>query len=97
MRLLEQRGATVTFNDPHVATFREDGHEYHSVPLTPDALAGADAVVIVTDHKAYDWQFVVDHATLVIDTRNATGKCTPSRARVVSLADTVAPLTASAH
>ncbi len=97
MRLLEQRGATVTFNDPHVATFREDGHEYHSVPLTPEALAAADAVVIVTDHKAYDWQFVVDHATLVIDTRNATGTSTRSRARIVSLADTVAPLTVGAR
>ena len=97
MRLLEQRGATVTFNDPHVASFREEGHEYRSVPLTPEALGTADAVVIVTDHTVYDWQFVVDHATLVIDTRNATGKCTPSRARVVSLADAVAPLTASAH
>lgn len=92
MRLLEQRGATVTFNDPHVAVFREDGHEYHSVALTPEALAAADAVVIVTDHKAYDWQMVVDHAALVIDTRNATGKATPSKARVVSLADTVSTL-----
>ena len=89
MRLLEQRGATVTFHDPHVATFREDGHEYHSVALTPAALSEADAVVIVTDHKAYDWQFVVDHAHLVIDTRNATGKTTSSTARIVALADTV--------
>jgi UDP-N-acetyl-D-glucosamine dehydrogenase len=97
MRLLEQRGATVVFNDPHVAMFREDGHEYHSSPLTADELSSADAVVIVTDHKVYDWQFVVDHATLIIDTRNATGRTTASRARVVSLADAAAPLTADAH
>jgi UDP-N-acetyl-D-glucosamine dehydrogenase len=97
MRLLEQRGATVPFHDPHVAMFREDGHEYHGIELTPAALAAADAVVIVTDHKAYDWQMVVDHATLVVDTRNATGKTTPSRARIVTLADSATPLTAGAH
>ena len=97
MRLLEQRGATVVFHDPHVAMFREDGHEYHSIALTPEALASADAVVIVTDHKAYDWQMVVDNAALVVDTRNATGKTTASRARIVSLADSVQPLGAGAH
>ena len=90
MRLLEARGATVTFHDPHVRSFREDGHEYHGIELTPAVLSAADAVVIVTDHSAYDFQFVVDHATLVIDTRNATGRTTPATARIVSLADTVA-------
>jgi UDP-N-acetyl-D-glucosamine dehydrogenase len=87
MRLLEQRGATVTFHDPHVQRFREDGHEYQSIDLTAAALASADAVVIVTDHTAYEWQFVVDNAGLVIDTRNATGRTTAARARIVSLAD----------
>ena len=97
MRLLEQRGATVVFHDPHVATYREDGHEYHSIELTQAALETADAVVIVTDHKAYDWQFVVDHAALVVDTRNATGRTTASRARIVSLADSVMPLATGTH
>jgi UDP-N-acetyl-D-glucosamine dehydrogenase len=87
MRLLEQRGASVTFHDPHVHSFREDGHEYHSIELTAEALRAADAVVIVTDHKAYDWQFVVEHAGLVIDTRNATGHTVAPKARLVSLAD----------
>jgi UDP-N-acetyl-D-glucosamine dehydrogenase len=87
MRLLEQRGASVTFHDPHVHSFREDGHEYHSIELTAEALRAADAVVIVTDHKAYDWQFVVEHAGLVIDTRNATGRTVAPKARLVSLAD----------
>ena len=90
MRLLEQRGAKVAFHDPHVAVFREDGHEFRSIELTAGALKAADAVVIVTDHKAYDFQFVVDHATLVVDTRNATGRTTATAARIVSLADTVA-------
>ena len=89
MRLLEQRGAIVTFHDPHVHAFRENDHEYRSVQLTAQALGDADAVVIVTDHTVFDWQFVVDNAGLVIDTRNATGRTTRGTARIVSLADTM--------
>jgi UDP-N-acetyl-D-glucosamine dehydrogenase len=85
MRLLEDRGGEVEFHDPFVAKFRENGHEFSSVPLTADALAGADAVVIVTDHSTVDYQFVVDHAGLVIDTRNATSRTRPSKARIVPL------------
>ncbi len=85
MRLLEERGATVEYHDPHVRSFREEGHERKSVPLTDAALAAADAVVIVTDHTAVDYQRVVQHATLVVDTRNALAKLAPSKARIVSL------------
>jgi UDP-N-acetyl-D-glucosamine dehydrogenase len=44
--------------------------------------------VIVTDHKAVDYQRVVDHATLVVDTRNVTAKTVAGRARVLGLAST---------
>ncbi len=54
--------------------------------LTDRELEAADAVVIVTDHTAIDYQRVVDHADLVIDSRNATVRTRPSRARVVTLA-----------
>lgn len=87
IRLLEAHGAEVVFHDPHIAMFREeDGREKLGVPLTDAELERADAVVIVTDHAAVDYQRVVDHADLVIDTRNATVRTRPSRARVVSLA-----------
>jgi UDP-N-acetyl-D-glucosamine dehydrogenase len=85
MRLLEERGATVTYHDPHVASFREDGHEAFSVPLTDEALAGADAVVVVTDHKSVDYQRVVDLASLVVDARNVVATLKPGRARIVTL------------
>jgi len=85
IRLLEEQGADVVFHDPHVPILREDGHEVTGVELTADELANADAVVIVTDHKAVDYQFVIDHAALVIDSRNATARLTPSTARVVRL------------
>jgi UDP-N-acetyl-D-glucosamine dehydrogenase len=42
-----------------------------SEPLTPEALAAADCVVIVTNHRAFDYDLVLDHATLVVDTRRA--------------------------
>jgi UDP-N-acetyl-D-glucosamine dehydrogenase len=70
--LLEEQGAVVVYHDPHVPSFREDGHERSSVALTDDELSSADAVVIVTDHSAIDYQRVVNLASLLVDTRNAT-------------------------
>jgi UDP-N-acetyl-D-glucosamine dehydrogenase len=72
IRMLEDQKAHVAYHDPHVASFREDGHEHHSVELTDDELRNADAVVIVTDHSAIDYQRVVDLARIEVDTRNAT-------------------------
>ncbi|HEX5971150.1 MAG TPA: nucleotide sugar dehydrogenase [Gemmatimonadaceae bacterium] len=86
MRLLEQDGAEVVFHDPFVPTIREDGHVIHGVELTDAEIAKADVVVIVTDHKAIDYQRLVDQATLIVDTRNATAKATRTKARIVPLA-----------
>jgi UDP-N-acetyl-D-glucosamine dehydrogenase len=78
--LLEEQKARVVYLDPHVASFREDGHENHSVELRDKELADADAVVIVTDHSAIDYQRVVNLAKVVVDTRNATAGLTKSDA-----------------
>ncbi len=86
MRLLEQDGADVVFHDPYVPTIREDGHVIQGVALTDAEIEKADVVVIVTDHKAIDYQRLVDHAQLIVDTRNATAKTTRTRARIVPLA-----------
>jgi len=72
IRMLEEQSAKVVYHDPHVHTFREDGHERHSVDLTDDELRSADAVVIITDHSSIDYQRVVDLSRVVVDTRNAT-------------------------
>ncbi|MBX9928767.1 MAG: nucleotide sugar dehydrogenase [Gemmatimonadaceae bacterium] len=85
LRLLEASGATVEWHDPHVARFTEEGHESVGVALTEERLAAADAVVIVTDHSNVDYQRVVDHAGLVVDSRDALRRVRPSRARVVTL------------
>jgi UDP-N-acetyl-D-glucosamine dehydrogenase len=96
IRLLEERGAHVEFHDPFVTEFREDGHVRKGVELSDEMLRWADAVVIVTDHKNVDYQRVVDHATLLVDTRNVTASLTPGRARIVPLASGSRSLGASA-
>jgi UDP-N-acetyl-D-glucosamine dehydrogenase len=70
IRLLEQQGARVSYHDPHVAAFSEDGHEYRSVALTPAAVEGADCVMVVTDHSAIDFHLVKRHARVAVDTRH---------------------------
>jgi UDP-N-acetyl-D-glucosamine dehydrogenase len=88
IRLLEEKGARVDFHDPFIASFREEGRERRGVGMDAASLGAADAVVIVTDHTGLDYQALVDGASLVIDTRNATARTRPSRARVVSLSAT---------
>jgi UDP-N-acetyl-D-glucosamine dehydrogenase len=68
--LLQNAGAEVSYHDPHVPEFRENGVAMASSPLEPGAY---DCVVIVTDHAAIDYDALVDQAELVVDLRNATG------------------------
>ncbi len=83
--LLEQKGADVTFSDPHVASVHlPEDRIAESQPLSAEWLAAQDVVVIVTDHRAFDYGFILEHARLVVDTRNAT-KGYVGRARVVRL------------
>ena len=74
IRLLEGQGARVTYFDPHVPRFREDGHEFRSVELTPERVAAADCVMVVTDHTSVDYRMIKRNAKLVVDTRNAIPK-----------------------
>jgi UDP-N-acetyl-D-glucosamine dehydrogenase len=74
IRLLEGQGARVSYSDPHVPRFREDGQDFRSVELTPEVVAAADCVIVVTDHTAVDYRMIKRHAKLVVDTRNAMPK-----------------------
>ena len=73
--LLKQRGAKVDYNDPHVP--RSAGHRDYpglnmkSVKLDETTLKKYDAMIIATGHTAYDYDWIVKHSHLVIDTRNA--------------------------
>jgi UDP-N-acetyl-D-glucosamine dehydrogenase len=80
LNLLHLRGANVVFHDPFVKTVRLDSITLDSQPLTSELLRSSDCVVIVTDHSAFDYRFVVEHARAIIDTRNAAkGVDAPSK------------------
>jgi UDP-N-acetyl-D-glucosamine dehydrogenase len=79
--LLHARGADVRYADPHVpaldARAWAGGERLESVDLSPSTLAAADCVVIVTDHGAFDYAAILEHADLVVDTRNAIKQPAP--------------------
>jgi len=80
--LLQQKGARVDYNDPHVPKthkMREYDLNMTSVPLTQKNLNTYDCVLISTDHSSYDYRFIVKHSSLVVDSRNATGTMRSSK------------------
>src|SRR5690606_18182796 len=86
IHLLQKHGAVVDYNDPHVPrTHRGREHDLRmtSVPLTPENIGRYDAVLISTDHSAYDYDMIVKHARLVVDTRNATANVRTGRKKIV--------------
>ena len=87
IKLLLERGASVSYHDPHVPVFagmrRYMDLHMESVPLDAAALEGADCVLVVTHHKAVDWGLVARHADLVVDTRNALEPFVPIRGLLV--------------
>jgi UDP-N-acetyl-D-glucosamine dehydrogenase len=86
LQLLEQHGALVDYHDPHIPSFRDSsGRVRSSVPLSPTTLSGADCVLVTTDHTCIPWDVVVEHARVVVDTRNATADVAGGRARIVLL------------
>jgi UDP-N-acetyl-D-glucosamine dehydrogenase len=70
MLLLERRGAKVSYSDPYVPSLRLDGHQWSAHDFAC-GIQEADCVVIVTDHKVFDYQLLVEHTRLIVDTRNA--------------------------
>ena len=73
---LQQSGAVVSYSDPHVSTLprmrHHPGLRMDSTPLSKEFLAAQDAVVIITDHAKFDYDFIVANSKLIIDTRNTT-------------------------
>jgi UDP-N-acetyl-D-glucosamine dehydrogenase len=75
MAVLQQRGGRVSYHDPYVASLPArdwpGGTDLTSTPLTPAILATADCVVILSDHRAFDYEAIARQAKLVVDSRNA--------------------------
>jgi len=70
IELLRRRGARVSYSDPHIPAIELLGAALTSEPLTAERLSAADCVVIVTNHRAFDYNLVARHSRLMIDTRN---------------------------
>lgn len=82
--MLQRQGALVSYHDPYVPKLDLDSGKMSSSKYNDRLLSGADCVVVVTDHTCFDWNHVLNHAPLVVDTRNVTdGQSGP--ARVVKL------------
>jgi UDP-N-acetyl-D-glucosamine dehydrogenase len=72
MEKLRDLGAEVAYSDPHIPVFprtREHHFDLKSVPLSPTTLASYDAVVLATDHKAFDYDLLARGAAIIVDTR----------------------------
>ncbi|MDR7484083.1 MAG: nucleotide sugar dehydrogenase [Armatimonadota bacterium] len=85
VELLRRRNIDVAYHDPYVPEVEVRGARLTSQPLTDELVAGADCVLILTDHSCVDYAAVVRRARLVFDVRNATAAVTEGREKIVRL------------
>ncbi len=85
--LLQKKGAQVEYHDPYIPHIHHeyDGWRMDSIPDVMQGVKEADAVVIVTNHKAYDYQAILDSAQFIFDSRNALGKLAKNNPKVERL------------
>jgi UDP-N-acetyl-D-glucosamine dehydrogenase len=87
LELLTARGAAMDYNDPYFPSLHKMRHynfsNMKSVELTPERLARYDCVLIATDHSSYDYEAIVRHAQLVVDSRNAARRVEQHREKIV--------------
>ncbi|WP_349360310.1 nucleotide sugar dehydrogenase [Stappia sp.] len=82
VELIAEKGGDVAYADPHVPTLTLEegkGASLTAQPFDAAAIAGYDAVVIATDHDAFDYEMIAREAKLIVDTR---GRYPASQARV---------------
>jgi UDP-N-acetyl-D-glucosamine dehydrogenase len=86
LKKLRQKGSIVAYSDPYIPSLVVDeDFSIESVEVDRTVLAYSDAVVIVTDHSDFNYQFIVEHAPLVIDTRNATKSISEQTNKIIKL------------
>ncbi|HDM78312.1 MAG TPA: nucleotide sugar dehydrogenase [Deltaproteobacteria bacterium] len=86
MQILQEKGAEIFYNDPMIPKLkpgRKHDFSLSSTPLSEEVLKSMDLVMILTDHSDYDYQWIVENAQLVLDTRNATKDVTVGREKIV--------------
>lgn len=86
IRKLQSLGAFVSYHDPHVPAYpagRKGELGLKSQRLTAKRLKDSDAVLILTAHSKVPYDFVGEHADLIVDSRNAMAQVAPVKAEVV--------------
>ena len=85
--LLKKKGADVEYHDPYIPHIHHeyDGWQMDSVKDVMQSVRDTDAVVIITNHKAYDYETIVKEAKFIFDSRNATRKIADVGEKVVRL------------
>lgn len=84
MEKLRNMGAIMSYSDPHIATFpkmREHHFELDCVELTQKQISSFDCVLLATDHDSFDYDFILEHAKLIVDTR---GRYKQGTAKVIA-------------
>ncbi|OHB52200.1 MAG: UDP-N-acetyl-D-glucosamine dehydrogenase [Planctomycetes bacterium GWF2_39_10] len=71
LNILRLKGARVTYTDPYIPEINFHGFNSRSKPLSKELLSKVDCSVIVTDHSNFNYELIVSHSKLIIDTRNA--------------------------
>ena len=74
IRLLQEEGASVSYSDPYNPELKLDQGPLRSLTLTPESLRSFDCVVLVADHRAFDYDLIAREASLIVDCRNALPK-----------------------
>jgi len=85
MRMLIEKGAILSYNDPFVTTLRMNGNTLKSVELTSTNIESQDCIIILTDHSTYDFRRIIDASKLVVDTRNATKDLQQFKDKIIKL------------
>ena len=85
IEMLREKGAKVLYSDPYVPQLKADDYNLASQELREEFLKNIDCAVIVTNHTCFDYQWLVDYAPLMIDTRNATKSITTGIEKIVKI------------
>lgn len=75
MKLLQEKGAILSYTDPYIPHMHDEGFELSSVEAKNGFMGGIDCVVILTAHPGIDYAGIQKAAPLVVDTRNALQGC----------------------
>jgi len=74
IQLLKEKSVKVSYHDSHVKQLKLDDVDLKSKALSKSLLTSTDCVIIITDHSDVDYDLVIKHANLIIDTRNTISK-----------------------